>query len=111
MNETINDLKKELNRILTDIGIYYQLRGYTPEELKRYLLDNYNIYLHILPANSDRFSDELKAGEIGWTYDVLNLNDNINCVSQDLRVFKTYDMVLYNALTEGFAFVSLYRLY
>jgi hypothetical protein len=109
----INDLKKtkdELARLLYDLGLYYELREYDGEALKRYLLDHYQIFLHITHWRKNPNEEISEYNRDGWHYDVIYISDNDNCVSQDLQVYETYDDVLYNGLTEAFAFVSLHKL-
>ena len=114
----IDDLKKtkyELARLLCELGIYYELRDYKLREydgeaLKRYLLDHYQIFLHITHWRKNPNEEISEYNRDGWHYDVIYISDNDNCVSQDLQVYETYDDALYNGLTEAFAFVSLHKL-
>ena len=109
MINELTETKKELARLLTNLGLYYELRKCDGEQLKRYLLDHYDIFLHITHWQKHDGPEDVY-NRNGWHYDVIYLKENDNCISQDLQVYPTYDDVLYNGLVESFAFVSLNEL-
>ena len=111
MIENLNETKKRLADLLLGLGIYYDVREFSGEALKRYLLDHYSIFLHITHRPPYPGQPEDIYNREGWHYDVVVIEKkgSDNCVSQDFQVYETYDDVLYNGLVEAFAFVSLHR--
>lgn len=110
MIESLNKTKERLNQLLISIGIYYEVREYDGEALKRYLLDKYGIFLHITHRRKNPKEELSVYNRDGWHYDVIYLRDDDNCVSQDFQVYETYNDVLYNGLVESFAYISLMKL-
>ena len=110
MIEELKKAKEELFQLLNRIGIYYEVREYDGEALKRYLLDKHGIFLHITHHLKNKDEEYSVYNRDGWHYDVIDLKDGDNCVSQDFQVYKTYDDVLFNGLIEAFAYVKLHSI-